>query len=42
MKKKYFAPEIEEVNLDEPVVLQTEESSGGESGTNDKEGGDPL
>lgn len=42
MKKKYFAPEMEELELDEPVVLTTEESSGGESGTHDEEGGDAL
>ena len=27
MKKKYFAPEMEEVKLDEPVVLQDQEGS---------------
>jgi hypothetical protein len=29
MKKKYFAPEMEEVNLDEPFVLAEAETSGG-------------
>lgn len=29
MKKKYFAPEMEEVKADEPVVLDMTESSGG-------------
>ncbi len=27
MKKKYFAPEMEEVKVDEPVVMQMEEGS---------------
>ena len=42
MKKKYFAPEMEELELDEPVVLVTEETSGAESGTHNQEGGDSL
>ncbi len=42
MKKKYFSPEMEELELDEPVVLQTEETSGAETGTHDEEGGDSL
>ena len=29
MKKKYFAPEMEELELDEPVVLAEQETSGG-------------
>ena len=32
MKKKYFAPEMEELELDEPVVLAEQETSTG-SGT---------
>ena len=28
MKKKYFAPEMEEVTVDEPVVMAMEEGSG--------------
>lgn len=31
MKKKYFAPEMEEVELDEPIVLSEEQTSGGNS-----------
>ncbi len=27
MKKKYYAPEMEELELDEPVVLAEEEAS---------------
>jgi hypothetical protein len=27
MKKKYFAPEIEEVKMDEPIVLQEQAAS---------------
>jgi hypothetical protein len=42
MKKKYFAPEMEELEVEEPVVLAVEESSGGESGTHDEEGGESL
>lgn len=42
MKKKYYAPEMEELELDEPVVLQTEEASGGSAGTHDETGGDSL
>lgn len=42
MKKKYFAPEMEELEMDEPIVLQTEEASGGEGNTHDEEGGDSL
>ena len=30
MKKKYFAPEMEEVKVDEPVVLGMEEGSNAE------------
>ena len=30
MKKKYFAPEMEEIKVDEPVVLQEKVGSGGE------------
>lgn len=30
MKKKYFAPEMEEVDLGEPVVLEDKVGSGGE------------
>ena len=30
MKKKYFAPELEEVKVEEPVVLGMEEGSGAE------------
>jgi hypothetical protein len=33
MKKKYFAPEMEELDLDEPVVLSEHETSGGSTGT---------
>ena len=29
MKKKYFAPEMEEVSVNEPVVLSMQEGSGG-------------
>lgn len=29
MKKKYFAPEMEELDLDEPVVLSEQPASGG-------------
>ena len=28
MKKKYFAPEMEELELDEPVILSDKETSG--------------
>ena len=42
MKKKYFAPEIEELELDSPVVLDVEPTSGGESGTHDEPGGESL
>lgn len=28
MKKKYFAPKIEEVEMDEPVVLSEQTTSG--------------
>jgi len=42
MKKKYFAPEMEELKVDEPIVLDTEVSSGAESGTHDEEGGEAL
>ena len=42
MKKKYFAPEIEELELDSPVVLDVEPTSGGESGTHDETGGESL
>lgn len=42
MKKKYFAPEIEELELDSPVVLVVETTSGGESGTHNETGEDPL
>jgi hypothetical protein len=38
MKKKYFTPEMEELEMDEPVVLDTEVASGAESGTHDEEG----
>lgn len=31
MKKKYFAPEMEEVELDEAVVLSEQQASGGSS-----------
>ena len=27
MKKKYYAPEMEELELDEPIVLVTQEGS---------------
>jgi len=38
MKKKYFTPEMEEVSVNEPVVLDLTESSGGSlSGCPDKE-----
>ncbi len=30
MKKKYFTPEMEELQLDNPVVLEEEIGSGGE------------
>lgn len=42
MKKKYFAPEIEELELDSPVVLQVEETSGGSGNTHDEPGGESL
>jgi len=42
MKKKYFAPEMEEVKLDEPVVLDTDVTSTQESGTHNQEGGGAL
>lgn len=42
MKKKYFAPEMDEVMVDEPVVLDTEVGSGEESGVNNQEGGESL
>ena len=29
MKKKYFAPEMEELELDEPVVMSEQQASGG-------------
>ena len=32
MKKKYFAPEMEELEIDEPVVLSEDPSEGGETG----------
>ena len=42
MKKKYFAPEMEELELDGPIVLDVEETSQKESGTHDEPGGDSL
>jgi hypothetical protein len=32
MKKKYFAPEFEEIEIEAPVLLAESESEGGESG----------
>ena len=32
MKKKYFAPEMDELELDEPVILSDQETSGGSEG----------
>lgn len=42
MKKKYFAPEMEEVKLDEPIVLDTDVTSSTEQGVNNQEGGGAL
>lgn len=42
MKKKYFAPEMEEVKLDEPIVLDTDVISSTETGVNNTEGGGAL
>ena len=42
MKKNYVIPEMEEVEFEAPVVLQTEEGSVTETGTIDKEGGESL
>jgi hypothetical protein len=42
MKKKYFAPEMEEIKVDEPVVLDTEVQSSTESGVHNEEGGESL
>lgn len=42
MKKKYFAPEMEEVKVDDPVVLDTEVGSSEEKGVNNQEGGESL
>ncbi len=43
MKKKYFAPEMEEVKLDEPIVLDnTDVTSSTETGVNNQEGGGAL
>ena len=42
MKKKYFAPEMDEVMVDEPIVLDTEVGSSEESGVNNQEGGESL
>ncbi len=33
MKKKYFAPEMEEVKLDDPVVLAMGDTEGGSIGS---------
>lgn len=39
MKKKYFTPEMEELELGEPVVLDDlQETSNAETGTNNQEG----
>lgn len=35
MKKKYFAPEMDELELDEPVILSDQETSGGSEGACD-------
>lgn len=35
MKKKYYAPEMEELKFDEPVVLDDKEASGGSEGACD-------
>lgn len=35
MKKKYYAPEMEELELDEPVILSDKETSGGTEGACD-------
>lgn len=35
MKKKYFAPEMEELELDEPAILSGVETSGGSAGACD-------
>ena len=42
MKKKYFTPEMEELEMDSPVVLDLEEGSSQEQGLNDSEGGESL
>lgn len=43
MKKKYFAPEIEEIEFDQPVVLQgVAEGSTGTGKSHDEEGGEAL
>ena len=42
MKKKYFAPEMEEIKVDEPVVLDTEVGSPEEKGIHNEEGGESL
>ena len=43
MKKKYVAPEMEELEMDEPVVLQgVQEGSTGSGKAHDEEGGDVL
>ena len=35
MKKKYFSPEMEELELDEPVILSDKETSGASDGACD-------
>ena len=41
MKKKYIVPEMEELEMDEPVVLQVEEAPTNNSSTNDEPGSGP-
>ena len=42
MKKKYFAPQMEELEVEEPVVLQSQVTSDSETNTNNEEGGGAL
>ena len=42
MKKRYFAPQMEELEVEEPVVLQSQVTSDSETNTNNEEGGGAL
>ena len=42
MKKNYVTPEMEEFKYEIPTLYDTEETSGGESGTHEDGGGESL